>query len=458
VYVRSGGVWTQQQKLTADDAAENDEFGRSVSVSGDTAVVGAWMDDDGGNDSGSAYVYMRSGSVWTQQQKLTADDGAASDEFGRSVSVSGDTTVVGAWRDDEVGVRSGSAYVYVRSGGVWTQQQKLTASDAAPGGLFGTSVSVSGDTLIVGATGDEAGGYDSGSAYVYVRSDGVWTQEQKLTADDAAAYDRFGESVSVFGDTTVVGAYDDDDGGKDSGSAYVYVRNGGVWTQQQKLTANDAAMEDAFGLSVSVSGDTAVVGAIGDVAGGNDSGSAYVYVRNGGVWTQGQNLIPWEAPSSDQRFGLSVSVSGGTAIVGAPGESNSGSAYVFTIDTTLPVISNIGIDRTNAQVGDTIIITFDVEEELLGDPTVTVNEIPATIQGGKASFAYEWTVPEGTASGPLTIEVQATDLAGNTGTASTSPILTVSASPPIAGLPVAAWPVGLALFAVATAALRRKRR
>jgi len=351
VFVRSGGVWTQQQELTASDGAANDNFGASVSVSEDTAVVGAFGDDDAGSGSGSAYVFVRSGGVWTQQQKLTASDAAANDVFGASVSVSGDTAVVGATNDDNAGgIDAGSAYVFVRSGGVWTQQQKLTASDAAAGDGFAYSVSVSGDTAVVGAPHDDnAGGTDAGSAYVFVRSSGVWTQQQKLIASDAAASDGFGFGVSLSGDTAVVGAVlDDNAGGADAGSAYVFVRSGGVWTQQQKLTASDGAAHASFGYSVSLSGDTAVVGAVADDDAGVGSGSAYVFVRSGGVWTQQQKLTASDAAAND-LFGVSVSVSGDTAVVGARLDDNvagadAGSAYVFDIPLGTCCISNGSCD------------------------------------------------------------------------------------------------------------------
>ena len=160
-------------KLLASDGAANDQFGYSVSLSGDgsTAIVGARLDDDKGSDSGSAYIYVRSGSTWTQQAKLVASDGAANDQFGYSVSISSDgsTAIVGAYYDDDKGTGSGSAYVYVRSGSTWTQQAKLLASDSADSDQFGSSVSISADgsTALVGARYDDDKGTSSGSAYVY---------------------------------------------------------------------------------------------------------------------------------------------------------------------------------------------------------------------------------------------------------------------------------------------------
>jgi len=329
VFTRSGTTWTEQQKLTASDAAEDDLFGDAVSVDGDTIVVGAYGDDDGGSDSGSAYVFTRSGTIWTEQQKLTALDAAEGDWFGWSVSVDGDTIVVGAVGNDEF---SGSAYVFTRSGTIWTEQQKLTASDAAVHDTFGSAILVDGDTIVIGAYGDEDGGFYSGSAYVFTRSGTTWTEQQKLTASDAAAKDLFGSAVSVDGDTIVVGAQGNDDGGSRSGSAYVFTRSGTTWTEQQKLTASDAAEGDLFGSVVSVDGDTIVIGADFDDDDGSRSGSAYVFTRSSTIWTEQQKLTASDAAEGD-FFGRSISVDGDTIVVGADGDddggSRSGSTYVF---------------------------------------------------------------------------------------------------------------------------------
>ena len=212
-----------------------------------------------------------------EQAKLTASDATAGDRFGFSVSIDGNTAVVGALLHDDDGLSSGSAYVFVRSAGIWTQQAKLTASDAAANDLFGISVAIDGDTAVIGASGDRDAGFNTGSAYVFVRSGTSWTQQAKLTAGDAAADDTFGFSVSIDGDTAVVGAPFDDDAGNFSGSAYVFVRSGTSWTQQAKLTASDAAAGDLFGFSVSIDGDTAVVGVLLDDDAGTSSGSAYVF-------------------------------------------------------------------------------------------------------------------------------------------------------------------------------------
>ena len=324
---------SEQAKLTADDGAANDFFGFSVSVSDDTALVAAYFDDDAGTSSGSAYVFTRSGSTWTQEAKLTADDAAAGDGFGWAVAISDDTALVGAALDDDAGSGSGSAYVFTRSGSSWTQEAKLTADDGAAGDSFGSVVAISEDTALVGAYQDGSG---SGSAYVFTRSGSTWTLQAKLTADDASDSDndKFGFSVSISDDTALVGAYQDDDAGTNSGSAYVFTRSGSTWTQEAKLTADDGAASDNFGISVSISGDTALVAAYLDDDAGSSSGSAYIFTRSSGDWTQQAKLTADDGAASD-RFGRSVSVSDDTALVAAyfddDAGSNSASAYVYTI-------------------------------------------------------------------------------------------------------------------------------
>ncbi len=335
------------RKLTASDAAAEDNFGWAVSVSGDTAVVGAYKDDDAGSLSGSAYVFERNqGGIdnWGEVTKLTASDAAAEDEFGFSVSISGDTLVVGAHRENDPAGYSGSAYVFERNqGGAdnWGEVKKLTASDAAAGDELGWSVSISGATLVVGAPFDDDGGASSGSAYVFERNQGGtdnWGEVKKLTASDAAITDIFGVSVSISGATLVIGAWANDDGGQNSGSAYVFERHqGGAdnWGEVKKLTASDAAAFAWFGWSVSISGGTVVVGAPNDDAVGDRSGSAYIFERNqGGAdnWGEVTKLTASDGLAKD-HFGRSVTISGDAVMIGAPYDddagSASGSAYVF---------------------------------------------------------------------------------------------------------------------------------
>jgi len=338
VFTRSGTTWSQQAQLNAADGATNDRFGYSVAIDGDTAVIGAPYDDVGANpDQGSAYVFTRTGATWSQQQKLTASDGVATDFFGCSVALSGETAVVGARYDDvDATVDQGSAYVFTRSGTTWSEQQRLTAADGAAADGAGCSVAISGDTAVVGAEGDDVGvATDMGTAYVFVRSGTTWSEQQKLTAGDGAAGDTFGSRVAVSGDTAVVGALFDDVGANSNqGSACVFVRSGTTWSEQQKLTASDGVATDFFGCSVALSGDTAVVGADCDDVGANtDQGSAYVFTRSGTTWSQQAQLAAVDGAAGD-TFGFSVALSGDTVAVGAPyhdvgATADQGSTYVF---------------------------------------------------------------------------------------------------------------------------------
>ncbi|MDM8554218.1 choice-of-anchor D domain-containing protein [Desulfococcaceae bacterium HSG7] len=355
VYVRlqslAGGDWlyndytytaynnncTGDFKITAGDGAAHDQFGYSVSISGDYAIAGVPYDNDNGINSGSAYIFFRSGTEWIQQAKLTASDAAFNDNFGWSVAINGDTAIVGAHFDDDGGARSGSAYIFVKPEGGWVgalnETAKLTASDAAANDWFGISVAVNGNTAIVGAHFDDDGGARSGSAYIFVKPEGGWSgalhETAKLTASDAAADDWFGLSVSVSGDTAIAGAHFDDDGGSMSGSAYMFVKPETGWSgtlnETAKLTASDADIADMFGYSVSVSGDTAIIGAFLDDNGSGNSGSAYMFVKPEGGWSRALNetakLTASDAHIADM-FGYSVSVSGDTAIVGAFSDDN----------------------------------------------------------------------------------------------------------------------------------------
>ena len=224
-------------KLLASDGTAAELFGYSVAISGDTAAIGAFHDNDNGDDSGSAYIFRFNGSSWVQEAKLLASDGADDDWFGYSVAISGDTAVVGAYGDDDNGNLSGSAYIFRFNGSSWVQEAKLLASDGAEGDWFGFSVAISGDTAVVGAYGDDDNGDLSGSAYIFRFDGSSWIQEAKLLASDGAMGDYLGLAVAISGDTAAIGAYHDDDNGDDSGSAYIFRFNGSSWVQEAKLLA-----------------------------------------------------------------------------------------------------------------------------------------------------------------------------------------------------------------------------
>jgi len=340
IFNRSGSSWSEQTKLIASPQVSSDYLGRSVSIDGDYAVVGAYGDDEKGSSAGAAYIFKNIGGSWTQQAKLTAGDGASSDYFGYSVSISGDYAIVSAYLNDDNGSNSGSAYIFKRDGVSWTQQEKLTASDGASLDYFGKSVSISGDYAVVGAYGNDDNGSQSGSAYIFIRSGSSWTQQEKITANDAAANDAFGYTVSISGDYAVVGAYGDDNVGSSSGSAYIFNRSGSSWSQQAKLTADDAADNDNFGRDVAIDGNNAVIGVMYDDDDTESiTGSAYLFSRSGSSWSQQSKITASDAMAWDY-FGVSVGISGGYAIAGAYGDDNvgtySGSAYLFDLPPDIP--------------------------------------------------------------------------------------------------------------------------
>jgi len=336
-----------ETKLLPSDGATYDYFGVSVSVSGNVALVGAKDDDDKGANSGSAYVFRWNGSSWVQEQKLLPSDGAASDYFGTSVSISGDVALVGADWDDDKGGNSGSAYVFRWNGSSWVEEDKLLASDGVSGDWFGGSVSIDGNVALVGAQGNDDNDYNSGSAYVFRWNGSDWVEEQKLLSSDGAVFDFFGESVSISGNVALVGAVEDDDNGDESGSAYVFRWNGSSWVQEQKLLPSDGAAYDWFGESVSISGNAALVGAEGDYGA---SGSAYVFRWNGSNWVQEQKLVASDGAYYDY-FGTSVSISSDVALVGADWDDDkgiqSGSAYVYTIGVQSELIADFSAIPTS---------------------------------------------------------------------------------------------------------------
>ena len=360
IFKRNGTAWTREANITASDGAANSYFGWSVAISGDYAVAGAPGDDDAGLRSGSAYIFKRNGAAWEEQDKITASDGAVSDWFGGSVAISGDYVVVGANHDDDAGLRSGSAYIFKRNGAAWTEQTKITASDGARNDFFGYSVAISGDYTVVGAGYADDAGSQSGSAYIFKRSGTEWTEEAKITASDGAADDYFGYSVAISGDYAVVGANGDDDAGSWSGSAYIFKRNGAAWEEQDKITASDGTGGDCFSWSVAISGDYAVSGAYQDDDAGFASGSAYIFKRDGTAWTEQAKITASDGAEHDY-FGKSVAISGDYAVTGALGDGDadlqSGSAYIYDIPIGIFSCDSDGNPMDQFAPGETVHVT-----------------------------------------------------------------------------------------------------
>ena len=433
-------IFAQQAYLKASNTGAVDQFGWSVAIAGNTAVVGANREDsnattvngDQANNSaleaGSAYVFVRSGTTWTQEAYLKASNTDADDQFGYSVAIAGDTIVVGAPGEDSNATTvngdqtnnsafaAGAAYVFLRSAGIWSQQAYLKASNAGAFNQFGLSVAIAGDTIVVGANGERGIStgvngdqtnnlaLDVGAAYVFVRSGTAWSQQAYMKASNSEANDNFGWSVAIAGDTIVVGAYREDSnatgvGGNqadnsapDAGAAYVFFRSAGLWSQQAYLKASNTGADDQFGTSVAIAGDTIVVGAPGEDSNAtgvngdqvNNSatgaGAAYVFFRSGTTWSQ-QAYLKASNTGADDVFGTSVAIAGDTIVVGAYGEasnatgvngdqtSNSaafaGAAYVFFRSAGL-WSQQAYLKASNTELGD----LFGYSVAIAGDTAV----------------------------------------------------------------------------------------
>jgi FG-GAP repeat len=335
IYQWNGSNWVLMQKLTDATGAASDQFGYSVSISGNYAIVGAYADDGAaGADQGSASIYQWNGSNWVLMQKLTDATSAGFDVFGVSVSISGNYAIVGAPFDD-VGANAnqGSASIYQYNGSNWILMQKITDATGAASDQFGWSVSISGNYAIVGAKGDDgAAGADQGSASIYQWNGSNWVLMQKLTDATGAANDNFGWSASISGNYAIVGAYSDDGAaGADQGSASIYNYNGSSWSLMQKLTDATGAASDLFGNSVSISGNYAIVGAYADDgAAGADQGSASIYLRVGLGWQRLQYITDPGANAND-FFGNATAIDGATQrfLIGATLYANNSGKVVF---------------------------------------------------------------------------------------------------------------------------------
>ena len=373
IFQRSGETWIQQQKLLASDGVGEDLFGYSVDISGDYIVAGSCWDDDAGEKSGSAYIFKRQGSTWVQQAKLTASDAGADNRFGIDVAISGDYVIVGAFFDDDFGTRSGSAYIFMRSGSVWVEQKILHASDGAANDWFGVSVDIYGDYAAVGARYDDnENGIDAGSVYVFKRTGSDWLEQKKIIASDGAADDQF-SGVAIYGDHLIVGTGRDDDLGENSGSIYIFHRVGNDWIEQEKHTASDGDTGDLFG-SVSIYENRIVVGAHRNNDLGDNSGSIYIFSNNGTSWTEEMKIIASDGDAGD-FLGLSVAIFGDFVIAGARNDddlgNNAGAAYVYHLPSQpgAPVLS---VNPTTLDFG-TSFSSLTLQISNIGAPGLTWN-------------------------------------------------------------------------------------
>ena len=332
-------IWIERQKLLASDGDGGEHFGRSVTIEVDTAMIGATSHlHSGATGNGSVYVFQYDGSTWVEHQEFFASDGAIGDVFGDAVSLSADVAVIGARFDDDNGAQSGSAYVFRfdPETSQWLEEQKLLASNGSGGNFFGTSVAVEGPLAVVGADLHINNNNTAGAAYVfrYNPKTQMWVQEQILRPSDGAGGTNFGSSVSISGDLMLVGAYSEG-----NGAAYVFRLNPKTsqWEMEQKFVASDPGGIDQFGRSVAIDGapgnETAVVGAWSSNAGGLSSGAAHIYRfdSDASEWIEQALVLP-EPNAWTNFFGWSVALDGETTVIGAHGEDQQrGAAYVFDL-------------------------------------------------------------------------------------------------------------------------------
>jgi hypothetical protein len=324
VYVQTGGTWTQQAELTATDGSANDEFGYTVAVSGNTALVSA-----AGKAQGYVYAFSRAGSVWTQQQEFTSTDTNPNDCYGCALALQGSQAIIGA---PGMAAGTGAVYSVVNQGGTWLSQQEILGPLAGESFGYGVALDPGATTAIIGAP--MANGA-TGLAYAMTATGGTWSQQAVIAAADGAPGDNFGGSVAAGTNAALVGAYGH---ASDRGAAYYFTESAGSWSQQgPDLLASDGTSDDYFGFSVALSGSTAVVGAC-EKAGASGPGAAYVFANSGGTWAAEKLL----ASASGQYFGYSVATTGTITVIGAFGATNymdSGAAYFYAPNlTTVPAL------------------------------------------------------------------------------------------------------------------------
>ncbi len=455
VFVKSGGIWSQQAYLKASNAGPDDRFGHAVDISGDTIVVSAITEESNGvgvnsgagannsmDSAGAVYVFVRNGSTWTQEAYIKASNTGSTDRFGSGLAISGDTIVVGAFREssrgtgvntgmqsDNSSLLSGAAYVFTRNSTLWTQEAFLKASNAEDGDMFGWSVDISGATIVVGAVQEDSSGTGvngsaqadnglawAGAAYVFTKANGAWSQQAYLKASNTGANDRFGGTVAVSGDFVVVGAKgEDSDGigvngggqGNDdaisAGAAYVFERSGTTWTQQAYLKASNTDALDSFGGDVDVSGNVIVVGAVGESGDGTgvngsgqannsktEAGAAYLFRRDAVTWTQEAYLKASNSGEQD-RFGRSVAVFRNAVIVGADLEDSNGTGVNSGAELNNDIFSSGAAYQFDLPFGDELGTSFcsaainasggGAGISAVGQPTVGDNDVRLVAAG-----------------------------------------------------------------------------
>lgn len=371
LYRRIAGAWSLETKLLASDGQAGDYLGTSVAIQNEIIVAGARLADGSAIESGAVYLFSFDPeySAWIENAKLVASDGAQTDFFGSAVALHGDVLVVGAKLDDDAGQSSGAAYVYRFDPGasVWTQEFKLTASDGATADFFGSAVAITGSAVLVGAPGDEGG-----SVYVFRDDpDGpAWLEEARLFISNSGNLDRFGISIAVDGNLAVIGA--PNLSSSSPGKAYTFEFDGAAWSETQLLVSSGSETDDRFGGAVAVAGGRAVVGSYyEDNANGYHAGAAYVfeYDPEASSWQEVARLLPPHGDPND-LFGAATATDGMRAVIGAAhdegadGPPSSGAAYFYgSFSLTEDCNQNLIDDSCELLLG----LDFDCNENMVLD-------------------------------------------------------------------------------------------
>ena len=338
IYALNGTSWTEDAKLLADDGMEEDNFGYSVALDGDYLVIGAPWTNDLADKSGAAYIFHRDpDDNWSQQAKLIASDGGPDNRFGIAVDISGGYVIVGAFFDDDYGTRSGSAYIFERDGGTWTEQTILQASDAAESDWFGVSVAIDGDMAAVGSRYDDnENGTDAGGVYIFSRDGESWSEQQKIIAPDGAEGDLF-HTVNLAEGYLTIGAYNKNIDDTHTGAAYLYQYHEGPWELQQEITASDGQDGDYFGSRVAIYQNRMAISAYRCNDLGTNSGAIYLYEYEDSAWNETEKITAFDGEAND-NFGLPVEINDKYLLAAARTDDdkgeNSGSVYIYNIDTT----------------------------------------------------------------------------------------------------------------------------
>lgn len=391
-------------KVKGSMIGSKDEFAQALDVDGDTALVGCFKCDAMGGESGAAYVYVFDGFGWQEQALLAAPDGVAFDQMGSSVGISGDWAVAGASKAHHSGLAdAGAVYVFRRTAGTWSAVQKITPGDPVAGQGFGNSVSIQGNRLAIGAHKDDDQGASSGSVYVYrLPMGGIqWAFEQKLLASDGLGGDRFGQDVDLDQNSLAIGAhFKDVMGDADRGQAYVFVHDGNSWSEQATLIASDGQAGDEFGTSLALQGERLVVGAPRDDDGGfsvnSDTGVCFDFQRSGLVWTQLGKILPLQ---TSVRFGGGVAFDGNWLLVGSFLDKDlgldAGSAHLYRLNLADNFVQTDELHAGDAQALD----GFGQAVAISGDAAVVSGQFDDDV-AFNAGAAYFFS-PSGNLCNPL---------------------------------------------------------